>query len=304
MDKKNYFQDPQNLKHFFRAKIKELHPDKGGDKEKYLEFVEWYQRALYKLNKKPFIKVLKNFFPEGNSCYIMETFTIKEVSLGLVKRFKLPVREKVCPFCKGIKRSLLGDRKICEKCNGKGFFELANNGEIAQLKCTFCEGKGYMFTKICPECLGKGKIKEEEILEIKLPYGLREGDILFISGEFFDSPWDFYIEVNLEPHSYFKLEGDNLIYEARIKFYEVLLEDYVLIETLEGWEKVPSEVFKRGEPVIFPRRGPYLSEDKLWERGDLIVYPKIIFPENINKKAKKLLEKFVKFLEEEGKNGV
>lgn len=302
MDKKFYFQNSQDLKRFFRTKIKELHPDRGGDREEYLKFIEWYQKALNKINKKPLIKVLKNSFPEGNFCYRIETFTVKEVSLGLIKKFKLPVRERVCPICKGIKKSPSGDKKICEKCNGKGFLNLVNNSETIQLKCTFCEGRGYLFTEICPECMGKGKIKEEEVLEIKLPYGLREGDILFISGELFDSPWDFYIEVNLEPHAHFKLKGDNLIYEAEIKFYEVLLEDYILIETLEGWEKVPSEVFKRGEPVIFPRRGPYLSEDKLWERGDLIICPKITFPENINEKAKKLLKKIVKLLEEE-KNG-
>ncbi len=302
MDKKFYFQNQQDLKKFFRTKIKELHPDKGGDREKYLEFVEWYQRVLNKMYTKPLIRVLKNSFPEGNFYYRIETFTIKEVSLGLVKKFKLPVREKICPSCKGSKRALSGSRKICGKCEGKGLLNFENNGGYIQLKCSFCEGKGYIYTDLCPECFGKGKIREEEIVEIKLPYGLREGDILFISKELFDSPWDFYIEVNLEPHPCFKLKGDNLIYEAKIKFYEVLLKDHIVIETLEGLEEVPTEVFKRGEPVIFPGRGPYLSEDKLWERGDLIVSPKIIFPENINEKAKRVLKNFVKYLEE-GENG-
>ncbi len=131
---------------------------------------------------------------------------------------------------------------------------------------------------------------------------MREGDILFISKELFGSPWDFYIEVNLEPHPYFKLEGNNLIYEARIEFYDILLKEEIFIETLEGKEAVPTEIFKKGEPIIFPRRGPYLSEDKLWERGDLIVHPRILFPQKIDKRAKELLKKFVRLLRE-GENG-
>ncbi|MGC9016910.1 MAG: DnaJ C-terminal domain-containing protein [Caldimicrobium sp.] len=298
MDRRDFFQNLLELKRFFRLKIKELHPDRGGNKEEYLKFIKWYQESLSKLSKKSLIKVLRNYFPTGNFCYRIETFTIKEVSLGLTKQFKLPLKEITCPTCKGMKKSLSGKKEICSKCLGKGFLSLSNNGESIQIKCSFCEGKGYLYRDICPDCLGKGKIKKEELVEIKLPFGLREGNILFISKEFFDSPWDFYIEVNLESHPFFKLQGDNLICEARIHFYEILLKDAISIETLEGVEEVPSEIFKKGEPVIFPGRGPYLSENHLWRRGDLIIYPKIIFPEKINEKAKKVLKNFVNLLKE------
>lgn len=302
MDKSTSFRNFLELKKFFRSKIKELHPDRGGKTEEYLRFIKWYKETLNKLSSKPLIKVLKNYFPEGNSYYKMEIFTVKEVALGLPKKFKLPVREELCPQCKGFRKSLSGTKELCTKCNGKGFLKVLKNGESTQIECSFCEGRGFLYKELCPECLGRGKIKVEEVVEIKLPFGLREGDILFISKELFGSPWDFYIEVNLEPHPYFKLEGDHLIYEAKIEFYEILLKEKIFIETLEGKEAIPTEIFKRGEPIVFPRRGPYLSQDKLWERGDLIIRPRIIFPQRINEKAKNLLKKFVKLLEE-GENG-
>ncbi len=51
MSKNFSFQNPLELKKFFRSKIKELHPDRGGQKEEYLKFIQWYQETLDNLNK-------------------------------------------------------------------------------------------------------------------------------------------------------------------------------------------------------------------------------------------------------------
>lgn len=291
------------LKSYFRTKVKELHPDRGGDKEAYLKFLEWYKNSLKDLKGGPFIKVLKNGYPSGEGIYRVETFTIKEVALGLTKKLELPLREEVCPECLGKGKNLSGKKSLCKFCNGEGFLFLKKNGSAERAKCPFCKGKGYVYHEFCPRCLGKGVLKINEVIEIKLPYGLREGDILFISGKPFGLNYDFYLEVFIEPHPFFRFEGKDILCEPEVPFYEILLKDYIVIETLEGPEEIPTYPLRKGEPIIFPGRGPYLSEENFWERADLIIKPRIIFPERIPEEGKHLIEKLIEIMKEnEGGN--
>lgn len=304
------FSSIEDLKNFFKNRVKVLHPDRGGNHQEYIKFIEWYQTILknFKFNKKRAqVKILKHYQPSSNSIYKIEEFTIKELALALPKVIKLPLYESLCRTCEGRGFLSRGEKRECNFCQGKGILKLqqGDSENYIELKCHVCQGKGDIYKEKCPYCFGKGKIKEEVEVEIKLPPGLREGDILFISGENFSVNWDFFIEVVLVPNPLFRLEKDRLIYDLKIPFIDILLKEKVIIDTLEGKEEIPTSLLKKGGPIIFPGRGPYLRECDFWKRGDLVVEVSVIFPEKIPDRAKKLLDKFLKIMEveENGRKG-
>ncbi|MFN3568171.1 MAG: DnaJ C-terminal domain-containing protein [Caldimicrobium sp.] len=291
----------EELKRFFRKKIKELHPDRGGDATNYREFLDWYQKAIDNFKKREQIKVLKNYQPAANSIYKIVEFSARELALALSKKLKLPLFEITCPLCAGQGLNKKGKRYICDFCKGKGwvFYYKEGEKESGKLKCHVCDGKGFIYKEKCPQCFGKGKIKEEIEIEIKLPPGVRDGDILFLKGENFSVDYDFYIEVVQISDPSMTLEKDKLIINCKVPFTDILLKEKITIETLEGLEEIPTELVRRGEPIIFPGRGPYLAETDLWERGDLVINIQVLFPEKVPLKAKKLVEKLVYIMEGE-----
>ncbi|MCX7613610.1 MAG: hypothetical protein N2Z40_05260 [Caldimicrobium sp.] len=296
------FNNKEEIKAFFRQKVKELHPDKGGCIEKYLILQNWYKQALEQFRNENKIKISKlsdRYVGFGNSFYKTQKFTIKELALGLEKELTLPLKENPCPYCEGSGINKHSLKKTCSYCHGEGILKLVSGNEEVIHNCTFCAGVGYIYNERCSHCFGKGKIKEEIPLKIKLPFGLRQGDILCISGETMGVCWNFYIEVEVEPHPFWRLEGDNLICEVKVPFYEILLRDTLEVETLEGIERVPTGYFADGEPVVFTGRGPFLSDESRLRRGDLIVNLKTLFPKTLSLEAETLLYNFKNLIERE-----
>lgn len=294
------FTTKEELKRFFREKVKELHPDRGGDRENFLRFLDWYQKKLSTIPEQVEVTIVHNPIPSQNAIYKMEEFTIRELALALPKKIRLPVDERRCPICDGTGSTVAQEKRICKTCSGSGVLRMENGlQELIELRCPNCQGRGYTLTELCPSCFGKGRIREEREILISIPPGLREGDTLFISGSPLGLKYNIYIEVIVKPHPFLRLTKDSLIYTLTLPFYELLLRETIPIETLEGVEEVPTERLRRGGPVIFPRRGPYLGGSDSLERGDLIIELRITFPERINDKAKDCLQRFLEILEGE-----
>ncbi len=296
------FTSLEELKKFFRKKVKALHPDRGGNPVQYREFIEWYQKILanwHRESPQKIRKISSLHTPKGNFIYKIVEFSVKELALALPKVIKLPILEGVCSHCHG-KGFIKGKRdEVCHLCQGKGVITFEQNGKEnpIELKCPVCSGEGIIHKERCPVCLGKGKTKKEIEVELKIPPGVRDGDILHITGETFSTAWDFYIEVYQSPDPLYKLEKDTLIYELEISFLDVLLKESITIETLEGKEEIPTALIKKGGPIVFTGRGPYLGEGDFWERGDLIINIRILFPEKLSPEARKYIEKVKKLME-------
>lgn len=291
----NSFSSLQELKQYFREKVKLLHPDIGGNKEEFLEFMNWYEKVFKSVKESSLVKVLEVMeacSPKGKYLFTVLEFTVEEIALGGFKKIKVPVEEKICESCKGSGKNKEGKKEKCGFCKGERYIKIYDKRKEDEtyLKCPYCKGEGFLLVEICGICKGKGKIKEEREVFIEIPLGLKEGKILFLSRELIDSLYDLYFEVVLAPHPYFELRENFLIYKCKIPFWEVILKEEIKILTLEGEEKLPSKYFVKDPPIILKGRGPFLSEDK---RGDLYIDFRIVVPPELPEESKKLIAKAV-----------
>ncbi|NPA40286.1 MAG: hypothetical protein GXO57_07575 [Thermodesulfobacteria bacterium] len=288
------FNSFEEAKRFFREQIKRLHPDRGGDKEEFLSLLERYQEFLERHRDQSRIKVVSKIPFTGNYFFTVLDLTVEEIALGCKKRIKVPGEEVLCPSCKGTGKRINGKSEICGFCKGTGFVEVKESFRTSYLTCPYCKGEGYVYKETCDQCKGKGKIRLHKEVEFQLPLGLKQGDIIYIPRFFANTVCDVYVEVNVIPHDYFLLDGHKLIYKCRIPFWEVILNQEISIPTLEGEERIPSNKFLSGEPIVIKGRGPFIDE---YNRGDLVVQFELYIPENIPKKAKDLILKAVKIIQ-------
>ncbi|WP_028840741.1 DnaJ C-terminal domain-containing protein [Thermodesulfobacterium hveragerdense] len=290
------FNSFEEAKRFFRETVKKLHPDRGGDREEFLEFIKSYEEFFQSYRETSKVKVLKNPVLKGNYFFSVLELTVEEVALGGKKKITIPGEEKVCPKCEGLGKKKDGPLSQCGFCKGIGFVETYDQRKeaISYLTCPYCRGQGVILTEKCEECKGKGYVKILNEFWLEIPLGLKEGDYLYVEKEILGVDYDLYLEVIIKPHPYFSLVDGNLKYRCQIPFWEILLNDFITIKTLEGEEVVSSSLFTEGHPVILKGRGPFLPNGK---RGNLIVDYHIYLPKKLPTKAKDLLKKVVEFIE-------
>jgi molecular chaperone DnaJ len=292
------FSSFEEIKQYFREKVKKLHPDKGGSKEEFLNLLDWYQQVLEEFEKKCKIEIVNNCPSVGNYFFSIIELTVEEVALGGRKKVQIPGEELICSSCNGTGKKENGITRICGFCRGSGAVELIDKRKNVPtyLNCPYCKGLGKLLTETCEECKGKGKIRVQKEVYIDIPLGLREGDIIFVPKERIESACDLYLEVSIIPHPYFILKNNNLIYKCKIPFWEVILKEEITIYTLEGKENIPSELFIKSSPIVIKGRGPFLKNG---ERGDLLIDFQIYIPEKIPLKAKKLISQAVELIQKE-----
>jgi molecular chaperone DnaJ len=223
------------------------------------------------------------------------SITFKESIFG-VNRKILISKQSLCNSCKGSGGKTSSKKETCSKCNGKGqiretkqsFFGAISTNRI----CESCDGSGETYKELCISCKGKGVEKREEEVNIAIPAGIQNGEMIRMTGlgESIKNgqSGDFYIKINVTPHPIFKRDGINLYMELPVKLSDALLGKEEKIETLDGPLSIkipegvpPNEILRVREKGVPNSRG---------KRGDLMIRIKISMPTKLSKKAKEMIE--------------
>ena len=133
-----------------------------------------------------------------------------------------------------------------------------------------------------------------DIVEVKIPPGAKSGSRIRIRGKGQYSPYskqqgDLYLKVNLQPHSFFKFDGDNLTCEVPIAPDEAVLGASIEIPTPDGIVKmkVPPGI-RHGQSLRLRGKGWSLPKGG---RGDQLVQITIDIPQDISSQERKAYEK-------------
>ncbi len=219
-----------------------------------------------------------------------------------VDRKVLLTKNSFCSSCKGTGAKIGSDMETCSACNGNGKVRETKQsffGSFSSVKnCEKCHGKGKIPKEKCKDCDGIGVVRKQEEINIKIPAGINDGEMIRLTGagEAVEGgvAGDLYIKVRVTPHRNFKKEGSDLKMDLAVKLSDALLGSEYVVETLDGKIKVkiPKGV-SHGEMLRVRDKGVPITESR---RGDLFIKIKITLPNKLSKKAKKLVEE----LKEEG----
>ncbi len=224
--------------------------------------------------------------------------TFEEAVFGVEKSISLEKKDK-CSICRGNGAEPGTKIETCPKCHGQGNIRTTRAtifGNIqSNVTCDRCDGDGKIPEKPCHTCKGKGVLKQEKTLNVKIPAGIDNGQRIRIAGEgevgYRDSQaGDLYLVMKVASHKEFKRDGYNLYKDVPISFAQAALGAKIRLATLDGdiELKIPAGT-QSGK--IFRVNGKGVPHINSGRRGDLFVTTRVIVPAKLNKKEKELIEK-------------
>lgn len=209
-----------------------------------------------------------------------------------------------CGECEGSGGARGTKMKSCPGCLGKGNVQKNHRtilGSFTQVTtCPECQGSGKKPETPCAKCGGRGIRRAAENIEIFIPKGVTEGEMLKMTGKGEMSfvggvPGDLYVRIRVAAHNKFRRQGNDIIMPLPLKLSSAVLGDKIEVETLEGTIelKIP-EGTQPGDVLKIRGRGAFMPSG--YGRGDLLIEMKVEIPRKLSRKAKETLQA----LKEEG----
>jgi molecular chaperone DnaJ len=228
--------------------------------------------------------------------------SFKEAVFGTERKVVIN-RTSKCITCKSTGGDAASGKVTCTKCNGKGrVHEMKRTmfGNIQTQKiCNDCDGAGQVYKEKCKDCKGDGVKSGKFDLNIPVPAGINNGEMLKMSemGEAVRSgtSGDMFIKVRVQPDKVWHRENNDLVMDHSIKLTDALLGIKHKVMGLDGeMDVIVDGGISIGEAIRIPGRG--VPHGQRRTRGDAIINLDIELPKKLSKKAKDL----VKELQSEG----
>jgi molecular chaperone DnaJ len=204
-----------------------------------------------------------------------------------------------CDTCGGSGIAPGSKPAICPNCQGRG--ETVHSQAFFQIRttCSTCNGTGEVITDPCTRCKGKGRVKAEKRVLIKIPPGVDTGLKLRIEGEGENGenrgpPGDLFVVIYVKEHDFFVRDGDNLRCQVAVSFVDAALGSEISIPVIDDSEQrqvVIPEGTQPGEIIKLKDCGmPSLRRAR--QRGDLFVQVMVKTPTNLSQRQCELLMEF------------
>jgi molecular chaperone DnaJ len=235
------------------------------------------------------------------------TVSFRDAAKGDEVKIRVPKRVH-CPECEGSGAKPGTSPETCRQCGGagqvmqsQGFFRIA-------VTCPVCRGQGRVIADPCAKCSGRGMVREDKELSVRVPAGIEHGSRLRLRGEgepgeYGGPPGDLYVVVYVEEDKTFRRQGQDLILDQEISFTQAALGDTLEVPTLDEPVKltIPKGT-QSGEILQLKDLGlPYLGSS---ETGDLLVRIKVKTPTRLSKRQEELLKEFAKLEKDKPLNKV
>ena len=223
--------------------------------------------------------------------------TFEEAVFGTEKEIDITRNEK-CSVCSGSGAEPGSRPTTCQTCKGAGEVRQVQQtflGQMVQVvTCPTCGGRGEMIEKPCPNCRGTGLERKTNRKKVNIPAGIDNGNQVRMIGE--GQPGanggpngNFYIEIEVAPHSYFRRNGNDILLDIDINMAQAALGDEITIPTLDGEVKLrippgtqPGRVFRLKEKGV-----PILQRT---ERGNQMVTVNVQIPTSLSEQQEELLK--------------
>ncbi len=241
----------------------------------------------------------QNMARQGDDVRLDVKVTFEEAAKGATREVPL-TRSENCPDCGGSGAKAGTGRITCSHCGGSGQVSSTQTTPFGQFQtvkaCPRCGGRGSVVETPCPTCSGNGRVRKQRKIKINIPAGVDNDSRLRMSGEgeggFNGGPsGDLYIFITVEPHKYFRRNGDDILCDLPITMLQAALGDEVEVETLDGKVKLTiPEGTQSG--TSFRLRGRGFPKLRGYGKGDQNVKVSVITPSGLTAEQKDLLRQF------------
>lgn len=220
----------------------------------------------------------------------------KEAIFGTTRTVLL-TKNNTCEHCIGSGAKPGSEMVTCTTCNGNGKIRESRQSIIGSFttvrECTVCKGRGSVPKERCGHCAGAGVVRSENEIEIKVPAGVQDGEVIRMTGRgeavSSGTPGDLYVKLHVKQDANITRNGNDLIQALPIKLTDALLGAAYDVQTLDGTVtiKIPAGV-KHGEMLRIKGKG--VPEGSGSRRGDFMVRLSIEIPGKLTRKAQQLVE--------------
>lgn len=234
----------------------------------------------------------------GSDLRVKVKLSLKDVVHGVEKKIKVK-KYVACQHCSGTGARNGSSYSTCGTCGGAGQVTRVSNTLLGQMQttsaCPTCQGEGKMITDKCNHCAGEGVIRDEEVVNIKIPPGVGEGMQLNVSGKGNTGRrgginGDLLVVITEDENSELIRDGNNLIHNLFLSFPEITLGTTAEIPTIEGKVKVKIEAGTQPEKIL-RLRGKGIPDVNGYGKGDLLVRVHVWIPKKLSNEEKRSLEK-------------
>ncbi|MCK4661757.1 MAG: molecular chaperone DnaJ [Bacteroidales bacterium] len=235
---------------------------------------------------------------KGSNLRVKVKLTLQEIATGVEK--KIRVNKYIeCKECNGTGAAHGSSHSTCSTCRGTGQVTRIANTFLGQIQtsssCPACGGEGKTITNKCNTCYGEGIVKDEEIINLKMPAGVSEGMQLSVSGKGNAARrgginGDLLVVIEEIKHEKLVRDGINLLYNLFISIPDATLGTAIEIPTIENKVKIKIDPGTQSGKIL-RLKGKGLPEINGYGNGDLLVNINVWVPKAISKEEKKLLEK-------------
>ena len=233
----------------------------------------------------------------GGDVRLNLNLTFEEAAKGCKKTVRVSVIEN-CADCSGTGARKGTSPETCPTCHGHGSVVQIQRTPFGQMQtqrvCERCRGTGKIVKDPCPTCSGKGKVRRSRDLEVTVPAGIDDGQILSLGGRgdagVNGGPaGDLHITVSVRPHPLFERHGYDVYCEEPVTFVQAALGGEIEVPTLDG--KVNLKIREGTQPGDeYKLKGRGIPILRSTGRGDQYVRIKVEVPRSLNGEQKKKLQ--------------
>jgi len=223
------------------------------------------------------------------------TIAFHEAVWGVRKSVEI-TRSVGCSTCRATGAANGTKAEVCRGCQGKGQVVHPQGFFMVQTTCSQCQGAGKTIKDPCRDCRGRAIRSETSTLIVTVPAGVDDDQTLRITGKGESlpggTPGDLYVVLLVDEDKRFERDGDDIISEMPISFFQAALGGEIEVDTLDdGCEGTAilelrpgtqpgDEIVRRGQGI------PHVTEHG---RGDHYIRFAIEIPKKLTTKQEKLL---------------
>ena len=221
--------------------------------------------------------------------------TFHEAVWGARKSVEIS-RSVSCQACRATGAATGTKAEVCRGCQGKGQVVHPQGFFMVQTTCSQCHGAGKTIKDPCRDCRGRAIRLETQELTVTVPAGVNDGQTLRITGKGESlpggTPGDLYVVLLVDKDKRFERDGDDIISEVPISFFQAALGGEIEVDTLDDDCEGTAILELRpgtqpGDEIV--RRGQGIAHVAGQGRGDHYIRFAVEIPKKLTAKQEKLL---------------